>query len=434
MASLRIIIATFGSLGDLHPYIALGKALQQRGHAPLIATLDRYGPAVGAAGLDFAAIPPGDAEFPPMEELMPRLFDPLRGPEFMISKLVMPHQRAAHAALAPLCASADLLVTHPLTLSGQLIAEQTGMPWASTILSPMSLLSAHDPSVFPPLPWLLELRRLGITPYRAVFGLLRRLSQNWEVPLHRLRAELGLPRARHSALFEGQFSPALNLALFPELLAARQPDWPVNTHACGFALHDGPAPAPAVQARLQRFLADGEPPLVFALGSSAVHIAGRFWEHAIAATRALGRRAILLTAQADRDIDNNIAEFSYLPYSLVFPGAAAIVHQAGIGTLAQALIAGRPQLIVPVAFDQPDNARRTARLGVARTLPFQQVNAARLTGALETLLGDGEYARRAAAIVPQVAGQDGSAVAAALIERLVSGAVMHPDALRRHSN
>lgn len=437
MPRLRIVLATFGSLGDLHPYIALGQALRKRGHDPLIASMDRYAAAVGAAGLRFAPVPPGDAEFPPMEELMPRLFDPVRGPEYMMRTLVMPHQRAAHAALAPLCAAADVLVTHPLTLAGQLIAEQTGMPWVSTILSPMSLLSAEDPALFPPLPWLLQLRRLGAAPYRAVFGLLRSLSSPWEKPLHRLRAELGLPRARHSALFEGQFSPALNLALFPELLAARQPDWPSHTHACGFARFDGAAPDPAISRRLAAFLGDDDPrqrPIVFALGSSAVHIAGEFWAHAVAAARALGRRAILITAREDRDIAPGIAEFAYLPYSLVFPHAAAIVHQAGIGTLAQALAAGRPQLIVPVAFDQPDNALRTARLGVARTLAFQRVTAASLERELGALLADADYAARAAAVAPQVAGQDGAAAAAGLIEGMASGAGMRAGAASRNGS
>src|SRR6185503_8167931 len=110
-------------------------------------------------------------------------------------------------------------------------------------------------------------------------------------------------------------------------------------------------------------------PLVFALGSSAVMVAGGFWRAAIEAARMLGRRAILITgkpAEALGTLPPSIRAFEYLPYSAAFPRAGAIVHSGGIGTLAQALAAGRPQLIVPVAFDQPDNARRTVALGIAR--------------------------------------------------------------------
>ena len=424
MSSLRVVLATFGSLGDLHPYIALGQVLQQLGHDPVLATMDRYRDAVAAAGLRFAAVSPPESAFPPMDELMPRLFDPYRGPEYLLRRLVMPYVRDTHADLSRLCSASDVLVTHPLAVTGPLIAEQTGMPWASTILSPMSLLSAHDPPVFPPLPWLHALRRFGVAPYRRVFALFRLLCRPWEAPLRALRADLGLPASKQLATFEGQFSPALNLALFPELLAARQPDWPANTHACGFARYDGQVPDPTVTARLQRFLDAGGPqdaPLVFALGSSAVRIAGDFWQHAIAAARQLGRRAILITAQADRDIDARIAEFAYLPYSLVFPQAAAIIHQAGIGTLSQALVAGRPQLIVPVAFDQPDNALRTARLGVSRTLPFKQVTGERLVRALQPLLENPEYLVQATRIAPGVSLQDGAAEAARLIVALAAG-------------
>lgn len=424
MSSLRVVLATFGSLGDLHPYIALGRALQQLGHDPVLATMDRYRDTVTATGLRFAAVSPPESAFPPMDELMPRLFDPYRGPEYMLRRLVMPYVRDAHADLSRICSASDVLVTHPLALTGPLIAEQTGMPWASTILSPMSLLSAHDPPVFPPLPWLHALRRFGVGPYRRVFALFRLLCRPWEAPLRALRADLGLPANDKLATFEGQFSPALNLALFPELLATRQPDWPANTHACGFARYDGKVPDPAATARLQRFLAAGGPedaPLVFALGSSAVMIAGNFWQHAIAAARRLGRRAILITAQGDRDIDDRIAEFAYLPYSLVFPDAAAVIHQAGIGTLSQALAAGRPQLIVPVAFDQPDNALRTARLGMSRTLPFRQVTAERLVRELQPLLEDPQYAGQAARIAPEIGRQDGAAEAARLIVELAAG-------------
>jgi len=422
MPTRRILLATFGSLGDLHPYIALARALQQRGHQPVLATTDRYRTAVEAAGVEFATVRPGEAELPDMDALMPRLFDPLRGPEYLVRTLIMAHVRNAHADLSRLAAQADVLVTHPLAVTGPLIAAQTGIAWASSVLAPMSLLSAHDPPLFPPAPWMRSVRKLGVAPYRALFGLMKLVSRSWEAPLRELRAELGLAPARKPALFEGQYSPALNLALCSPLLAKPQADWPANTHLCGFARYDGASPSADIQQRLDHFLAAGDAPIVFALGSSAVMIAGDFWDKAIAAARALGRRAILITAREPQrksgDIDQNIAEFTYLPYSAVFPHALVVVHQAGIGTLSQALAAGRPQLIVPVSFDQPDNALRTARLGVARVLPFQKVSAQGLKRELEALLGDARYACRAADFGARVRSEDGGARAAELIEAL----------------
>ena len=194
-------------------------------------------------------------------------------------------------------------------------------------------------------------------------------------------------------------SPAalLNLALFSPLLSAPIADWPAQTVICGFARYDGLGIDGETDA-LQSFLAAGDAPIVFALGSSAVLIAGDFWRHAAAAAQTLGRRAILLTGRLPAqqpDLPAGVRAFQYLPYSAVFPHAAAVVHQAGIGTLAQALSAGHPQLIVPVAFDQPDNARRAQRLGVARVLPFKRVTAERLVERLKPLLEEPAYARRA---------------------------------------
>ena len=415
MSSRRVLITTFGSLGDLHPYIALARALQQRGHRPVIATIDRYQSPVESAGIAFAAIRPAEAQLPSFEEVMPLLFNPLSGTEYLVRTLVMAFVRETHEDLSRLAADADVLVTHPLAVTAPLIAEKTGIPWASTILAPLSLLSSFDPPIFAPAPWMRHVRKLGVTPYRLLFSLIEHASRSWEAPLGELRAELGLPPAHELALFKGQFSPRLNLALFSPLLATRQPDWPANTALCGFPRYDGAAPDTDTQRRLDAFLDAGEAPIVFALGSSAVMIAGDFWKHAIAATRALGRRAILITARENRDIDSDIAEFTYLPYSAVFPHAAAIVHQAGIGTLSQALAAGRPQLIVPVSFDQPDNAHRTARLCVSRTLPFKKVSAAALTRELGKLLAEPSHQMRANEIGAIVRKEDGAARAAELI-------------------
>jgi len=221
-----------------------------------------------------------------------------------------------------------------------------------------------------------------------------------------------LQPAKHLALFEGQFSPLRNLALFDPQLATPQPDWPDNVRICGAPVYDGVA-AGAARDALERFLADGERPIVFALGSSAVWIAGDFWQRAAAAARELGRRAILVTGPATPDnLPDGVLAFSYLPYSSVFPRAAAVVHQAGIGTLAQAMRAGRPQLILPVAFDQPDNARRAAALGVGRVLPFRKATARLLASELAKLLDGASCAREARALAEALKESDGARRAA----------------------
>jgi rhamnosyltransferase subunit B len=395
-AQMRIVFSTVGSLGDLHPYIAIAKELQARGHRPVIATTDRYRALIEAEAIRYAPLRPAQAQFGGLEAVAARLFDPYRGPGYLIREMVMPYVREQYEDIAAACTDADALVTHPLTMAGPLVCAKTGLPWISSILAPASLMSSIDRPLLNSDWWARALRHSGEVPYRMLTKAAELLARRWESPLHELRAELGLPRAPHAALLRGQFSPRLNLALFPRLLAEPQSDWPANTVLTGFAGFDGPPLDAGLRRELDAFLAAGDAPIVFALGSSVVMIAGDFWDKAIAASVQLGRRAILLTGTPlGCALPAGVKAFDYLPYSEVFPKAAAIVHPAGIGTLAQALAAGRPQLIVPVAFDQPDNARRAVNLGVARSIPIRKVTVLKLKGELAALLASPSCAANA---------------------------------------
>lgn len=431
----RIVLATFGSLGDLHPYLAIAIALRKLGHEPVLATHDLYRAAVEAEGIAFAPMRPGEAEFGDPAAVVARLFDPVRGPERLIRELIMPHVRAAYDDLCAAAAGSDTIVSHPLTFAARLVAEKHGLRWISTVLAPTSLFSAIDPPLLAAAPWFAWIRKLGVTPYRVLFGLAKRMAAVWETPLRALRAELGLPPLPFPAQFDGQYSPHGNLALFARVLAEPQSDWPPRTVVCGFPRYDGAAPDADTRAALERFLNAGEPPVIFTLGSSVALQAGDFFERAIAVSATLGCRALLVTgddparyehaiarAQGARS-QPRIAAFRYLPYSHVFPRAAVNVHQAGIGTLAQALAAGRPQLIVPAAFDQPDNAARAARVGVARVVPLKKASVERMTGALSDLLAEPRYRANAERVAAILAREDGALRAA----ELISGARDFPD-------
>ena len=417
---MKIVFATFGSLGDLHPYVAVARELKRRGHAPSVATFEEYREAVEGAGIGFAPMRPDAGRFGDRAAVMKQLIEPWRGPELIVRGLFMPHLRESYEDLERACTGADLLVTHPLTFAGPLLAQKKGLRWASSALSPLTMYSAIDPPLFPAAEWMLWARKLGVTPYRWVFALPRAVLRRWEAPLREFRAELGLPPTDAVAQLEGQFSPRLHLALFSRAIAAPQADWPAATAVCGFPRYDGTPLAPDVAADLDRFLGAGDPPVVFGLGSSAVMVAGQFWEIAIEAATSLRRRAILLAGDAAKTLVNvpsSIKVVDYLPYSAVFPRAAAIVHSGGSGTLAQALAAGRPQLVTPVAFDQPDNARRAVALGVARALPFERVTAPALARELAVVMGEPSYAERARDAAAVLAREDGARAAADALER-----------------
>lgn len=391
----RIVMAAVGSLGDLHPYIAIGKELLSRGHRPVIATTDRYRSLVEAEGIEYASLRPPEAQFGGLEAIAAKVFDPYRGPRYLIREMVMPYVREQYEDISSACKAADLLVTHPLTVAGPLVSAKTGLPWVSSVLAPASLLSAIDRPLLHSAIWARVLQRSGVAPYGLFMRAVRTMTRGWERPLDELRAELGLPRVREGALFGSQFSPRLNLALFARLIAEPQRDWPPNTLLTGFPRFDAVADAKAL-GEFDSFVSSGPPPLVFALGSSVVMIAGAFWEKAAQASLRLGQRAVFLTGTPlAAALPDSIKAFDYLPYSAAFPKAAAVIHPAGIGTLAQAILAGRPQLIVPAAFDQPDNARRAVKLGVARSLAIRKITAAGLARELAALLATPSFAHNA---------------------------------------
>lgn len=413
----RVLLATLGSLGDLHPYIAVGRALVARGQQVRIATSIDYRSRVEAAGLEFAPLSPAIAELGEPERIARQFFDRWRGAQRLLRAMVTGPLRRAHAELLAAAQGVTLAVSHPLTPALPFIAEVRGLPWLSSVLAPYSLFSRTDPSLLPMLEWLQRLPRLGRWSHDSMLGLARASIRRWERPLHELRRELGLPPVAGSVLIDGQFSPRGTLALFDPSLAVPQADWPARTLVCGAALHDAGDPqnatAPADEA-LAGFLAAGPPPVVFALGSSAVWLARDYWDHAIEACNSLGVRGLLLTGTPlGRQLPADVAAFDYVPYSRVFPRALAIVHQAGIGTLSFALRSGRPQLLTPAGFDQPDNAARAERLGIGRVLPFRRAhNRVRLARALRALLADPTHAKAAGEIADESRRLDGARVAA----------------------
>ncbi len=424
----RILIATLGSLGDLHPYIAVGKALVARGQSVRIATSIEYRARIEASGLEFAPLAPSLAELGEPAQLARHFFAPWRGPRRLIEAMVIRPLRQAYHDLYAAAEGVTLAISHPLTPVLPILAEQRGLPWLSSVLAPSSLFSLNDPPVIPNLPWLQHSARLGQWPHAALLKLLRATVRRWERPLHALRAELHLAPIAGALLLEAQFSPRGTLALFDPALAAPQPDWPIRTGLCGAALHDASDPdtsaaAAAADVAFERFMAAGPPPVVFALGSSAVWLARDYWPRTIEACQRLGVRGVLLTgAPLGLSLPGSIAAFDYLPYSRVFPRAAALCHQAGIGTLTHALRSGRPQLLTPAGFDQFDNAARAARLGVGRVLSLRRAQApGRLARALHALLEAPAHAHSARQLAEQSRGLDGAAQAAEYILGAMAG-------------
>lgn len=421
-AGKRTVITTWGSFGDLHPFMAIALELKQRGHQAAIATSPIYRDKIESAGIEFHPVRP---DLPPPDskeaaEMIQRAVDMREGPRYVWRDILAASARASYEdVLAAVGAEggADLLVSHTVSVAAPLVAEKTGIRWVSAVLMPIVFVSAYDPPTPPQFPPARTIAAVHPIVARTLIGLGKLSMRSWVEPVARLRRELGLPPGKNP-IFEGQHSPTRVLALFSSVLSRIQPDYPPNTIITGFPFYDRRDERPPAP-ELLRFLDAGEPPILFTLGSAAVWVGKDFYRVSIEAAKKLQRRALLLVGDKRNippTLPETIAAFDYAPHSVVMPRAELIVHQGGIGTTGQALRSGRPMLVVPYGQDQPDNARRLVELGVGRTLARARYTASNVVAELSELLANPAYRERAAMIGQQVRAEDGVGSACDAIE------------------
>ncbi|HEU4623224.1 MAG TPA: nucleotide disphospho-sugar-binding domain-containing protein [Steroidobacteraceae bacterium] len=428
MTAKRIVLATFGTHGDVNPFISLGLRLRDLGLDPLIAAWPDYEAKVSAAGLAFHAVRPSLAQVRADLKLDERaLFRrAMADPAFVFRDISMPYLRVSYEDILGALPGAALVLTSSLAFSTRLAAEKLGIPQIGVVLQPSLLQSGYDPPLVVNAPrYSAFMRSLGPRVTRPAVRLLNKMTAHWVAPVKKFRRELGLPPDPRNPIFEGQYSRDGVLAMYSPLLGGLQPDHPPGAVITGFTFYDDdPEDDPATRAALAEFLGEGPPPIAFVLGSSAHVAADDFFEVSREVAEASGRRAVLVAGAAAGEgaqRSANVLVCRYAPYSRFFPSAAAVVHQGGIGTLAQALRAGRPQIVVPFHGDQLDNGARAERLGVARVILRRRYRKQHLIGELAKLLGEPGYADASAKVGEQVQREDGAGVAAAVVMRVLRG-------------
>ncbi len=421
----HFVLTTFGSLGDLHPYIAVGIGLRGRGHRVTIATSEVYRSKVEGEGLGFRPLRPDAGQLLADPDLFRKAFHPRTGSEFIFKRLLMPVVEQSYHDTLEAIRDADLVVGHPATFATPTAAQTLGKRWISVALQPVIFLSATDPPAISGVPLLQACLSLGPWFWGPFLQIARSVGRGWGAPLNELRRKSGFRELRDPC-FDDMFSPFGTQCWFSKVLAKPQEDWPAKTTITGFPFYDRLEPGQEMDAGLAQFLDSGAPPVVFTLGSSAVMDAGSFYRESVAAVRRLGIRAVLLVGRDPRnrpaeELPDSIFVAEYAPYSALLPRAAATVHQGGVGTTAQALQAGRPMIVVPWAHDQPDNALRVARLGSGRVIARGSYRARRVERELGELLSKPQYALAARAAAEVMRAEDGVAAACDGLEQALLG-------------
>jgi len=362
---MNIIFVTLGSRGDLNPFLYLGKILQQRGLRITIISSEIYKNLIETAGFEFITCSSADSYHQIIQE--PAFYNPKKSFKMIAEYVILDPMRSVYQALQNFDPRNSVIVATRFMAGARLAQEKLKFPLISTCLQPLTLWSIKQPAIDPTgssahrLPWFLR---------KIVYAAASRwlLDRHISPQINQFRQELGLPNI--SKLFSHWlYSPQKVLGLFPEWFAEPSPDWPAHTELTGFVADSAPS-LHAFESEISAFLNTGEPPIVITYGTSVTR-AKDFFIKTLEANRILGYRSLILTQYPeqlpplypDREL-----HIHYAPLQQLLPYCAAIVHHGGAGTLAQAIAAALPQLIIPLINDQLDNAARIEKLGLGLKL------------------------------------------------------------------
>ena len=374
-----ILLCTIGSAGDVYPFIGIGQQLKKRGFRVVLITSQYFEAQARNVGLEFFGLGSGEDYQSIIQD--PDLWSPDKGFKVFAERVVFPIMEPAYEIIAGFDPSQTILVAQGQFFAAHIAHEKLGFPFITIHLQPAAFRSVHE---FPLLP--VKLPPLLI---RGIFSLIDALllDKLFAPNINRFRQRLGLPAI--NKIFGGwMHSPQKNLGLFPEWFAQPQRDWPPQTQLTGFVYYDKQDENEELPRELETFLNAGSAPIIFTAGTAMKH-ADQFFRDCIEACQRLHQRGILLTQHPEQlpgQLPQGIQHFAYVPFSKVLPRALALVHHGGIGTTAQAIAAGIPQVIRPMAHDQPDTAARVEKLGIGATLNPKNFNASSLTEKLNALI------------------------------------------------
>lgn len=392
MTAGEVFLAPMGSAGDVHPYAGVGRELARRGHRVHLIANSYFEPVARRAGLNFVSAGPKEEYLAVIAD--PDLWEASASYRLMFEKMLQAMATTYRLIAERFQRGRAVVVAPSANFGARVTQEKLGVPLVSMNVEVNIFRSAEEwPGREVPRTW----KAVTVPVRRAIMVAMDKwfFDPNLAPRINAFRAELNLRSPVHYVMRNWLHSPDCVIGLFPEWFSGRYDDWPANLHLTGFPLFDDPD-ARRMDEADEQFLHNGTPPIVFTFGS-AMRAASGLFETAVEVCRRLDRRGVLLTEFADQippGLPETVRHITYAPFSTLLPKAAALVHHGGVGTTAQGLRAGVPQLVTPMIFDQPYNAVRLRRLGVGRSIPPARFKPDEAAQELGELLGSAEVAQR----------------------------------------
>lgn len=415
-AKLNVLLPTLGSAGDVHPMIALGVALQHRGHRATVITNPVFEEMIEAQGLRF--LPIGTIDDARAAIADPDLWHPRKGFAVVARRAILPAIEPVYRAIERHADDRTVVASSGIAFGARLAQERLGVPLATVHLQPSIIRSLIDQGMAG------NVRISAAQPMWFKRGFFRLadwllVDRTLKRPLNDFRHTLGLAPVDR-VMHRWMHSPSLVIGFFPDWFATPQRDWPPHTHLVGFPLWDTGTSREWPEGA-EDFLRAGDPPIVFTPGSAGATM-HRFFQESVEALRRLNMRAMFVTnfpEQVLATLPAHVRVFGYVPFSELLSRTALLVYHGGIGTLAQATKAGIPQIAVPNGHDQFDNGFRIEQLGIGMSIPQTRYRAGIVAPAIDALVRSQAIHRRCHDTAARVH-DDAVSQACVLIEQLAA--------------
>jgi len=402
---MRILLMTYGTRGDVEPFVALAHGCVKAGHTARLAAPEVYAPLAAHTGIEYIPLPgnPGELAAAMVREAGN---NPLRMIAVM-TRFVFPLAAEVYGRLREIAPGSDAIVHSFLfTHSGYELAKTLGVPDFSAQMFPMfAPTSAFASPGFPDAPLPGIYRKWTHILFNNIFrhggGLLYNQVRRGRPNLPPLK---GWPFSPKS----GRTTPLL--FGFSEHVVPRPADWPAHVHITGYWQLDEPREE-AIPEDLRRFLDAGDPPVFVGFGSAGSHETARLTEITREALRQTGQRGILSMDAAPHLPDSAARDclaVGSVSHRWLFPRTSAVAHHGGAGTTGAGLRAGVPNIVVPFTADQPFWAARVRMLGAGpEPIPLRNLTAVRLAAAIDRALHDQEMRARCREIGKKIDAENG---------------------------
>jgi rhamnosyltransferase subunit B len=390
----QILLLPHGTTGDVLPFLWLARHLKQSGHRPVLIASSVFEAMTRRAGIEFMPLARDDFDEMTAHPGLFRMIEGTKVATEYAGRATGDYAAAVEAWSVQNGRRPDLLLAPMACFGARLMREKHGIPLVTVHASTLLVNSMHEPPLF--VPAFRCLRRLPLWLRTWLLSGPNPFDRFADPHVRKACLDHGVKPPR-SLRWEWWDSPDGVLALFPDWFAQPQPDWPPQLLQWDFPLEDL-SDEESLSAELRTFLAEGDKPVLFTPGTGHRH-AKRYFESALELVQALQCRAIFISREATQvpaGLPASVQVVSYAPFSLVLPHVSVCVHHGGIGTLAQCLAAGVPQLITPMSHDQFDTADRIENLGAGLSVlatRFSRRSALRL---LSRCLGDSSFRIRSA--------------------------------------